>query len=171
MRSVYVIAAEGGGVKIGTTKSPDDRLRQLQTGHFVKLTMVQRFENADAFYIERVAHALLKEKRALGEWFSVSEGEAGAAIAEAIRLVENGEAIAMLRQDRKPRKQYAYKGASKSFSFRVNQEFLGALDDLCVEWGMNRSEVVRECVHREHQKLIASAAAVAALPRKIKGKA
>jgi predicted GIY-YIG superfamily endonuclease len=87
-RHIYVIQAEGGPAKIGIASNPARRIREMQTGHFARLTVAYSsspFRSMDAEDVERRVHQILAEKRLCGEWFSVSVEEATDAINRAAR--------------------------------------------------------------------------------------
>jgi hypothetical protein len=76
-----------GPVKIGISK--DVPVRAKCFGE-INVLHRQPFDRKQARLVERVAHALLKEKRLNGEWFDVSPGEAISAIQSAVSLIEGG---------------------------------------------------------------------------------
>jgi hypothetical protein len=81
---IYVIAADTDGpVKIGFSKNPDKRLRQLQTGFPETLVLhhVQPFEPGRAKLVEKLIHKAVAYKRTKGEWFAISVEDAVCEIA------------------------------------------------------------------------------------------
>lgn len=98
MKAVYVIVEDGGCSKIGIADNPRSRLNGLQTSHPRALTLVHTKQADDARLVERVAHALLKGKRASGEWFHVTPEEAICAIDAAIELINAGDEAAVLEE-------------------------------------------------------------------------
>lgn len=57
-------------VKIGISKNPEKRLKELQTSHPRKLSIMKIFSvQCAALPVERVLHKLLSHKRSSGEWF------------------------------------------------------------------------------------------------------
>lgn len=92
MKSVYVASAGRGRHKIGIAERPAQRVRSLSNTSGRRLKLVSAHPVADASAVERMAHWLLAEKRGLGEWFAVGAGEAQAAVTEAARRIECGEA-------------------------------------------------------------------------------
>ncbi len=70
---IYIISDEHHNFKIGVTKNhPDLRLKQLQTGHPEKLTLVNFFKVPldKVFELEKEAHRILQYKYPKrGEWF------------------------------------------------------------------------------------------------------
>jgi hypothetical protein len=96
-RKVYVISDNSGCCKIGISNNHLNRLNSLQaSSNRGKLNLVALYhrEKGDARFIERVVHKLLEANRIsnhpAGEWFTVTEDKATAAVREAIRLVDTG---------------------------------------------------------------------------------
>lgn len=75
---IYVIQSEGGPCKVGISVTPRSRVAQMQTGHPWKLKICQLFRVKinEAYAVERQAHAAMKRKALLGEWFDVTVTEA-----------------------------------------------------------------------------------------------
>jgi predicted GIY-YIG superfamily endonuclease len=76
---VYIIAASPDGpVKIGYSKQPETRLKQLQTGHSEELHLYHTlsFERERAKLIERMMHKTLSLSRRTGEWFAIKVEDA-----------------------------------------------------------------------------------------------
>ena len=70
---IYFIGSEGKDfnyVKIGYSKKPDNRLKQLQTGSPVKLKVLLKFEGN--LNLEAKLHRKFKNSRLEGEWFRIS---------------------------------------------------------------------------------------------------
>ena len=68
---VYVIRNTGtGSVKIGVSRDPAERLKQLQTGSDAQLELVAVKRTANAFAEEAALHRKHGERRLCGEWFS-----------------------------------------------------------------------------------------------------
>ena len=95
-RSLYVIGAEDGPLKIGISTDVGGRLAALQSHSPHALVAHHQAQPGDARLVERVAHQLLAAKRVRGEWFDVSIDDAVAAINQAIALVESGD-LSLLR--------------------------------------------------------------------------
>lgn len=72
---IYVIceSLDPTSSKIGISKNPDRRVRQLQTGHPLPLVVFHREEIADEKVrgLERLIHRLLAHHRMKGEWFAL----------------------------------------------------------------------------------------------------
>jgi len=126
---VYV-ATNGQASKIGISWEPQDRMRTLRhKGTPADLCRVFAPERADL--VEKLAHELLMDKRAQGEWFNVTPEQACAAVEEAIERVANGWSPAP-RQTRNRKAEQAYEASGKrpgtSISVRLSVDELAALD-------------------------------------------
>ena len=71
MSYVYAIGDVKGLVKIGKSKKPQKRLRELQVGSPVKLFILS-FRKETELFTEKRVHNLVAFTRAHGEWFAVS---------------------------------------------------------------------------------------------------
>ncbi len=69
---IYIIS-DGDSVKIGISKTPEKRLKQLQTGHPKKLTLcnVREVPETRALKLERIIHRSCGHRRLKGEWFNM----------------------------------------------------------------------------------------------------
>src|ERR1700761_7259915 len=87
---VYVIRFSDQAIKIGVAKDVERHLRTLQAGSPSKLTLVGAVECTawDSALIEAKAHSILKSRRLIGEWFSVTAEDGLSAVSEAARLLE-----------------------------------------------------------------------------------
>jgi len=75
---IYVIGPDEGEQKIGLSKSPERRLKNLQTGHPKRLRIHHK-EPIDATIVhklEKKIHTELNYKRTKGEWFNMTPQEA-----------------------------------------------------------------------------------------------
>jgi hypothetical protein len=87
---LYVIAATAAGpVKLGLSMNPEKRVRQLQTGSALPLSIfhTEEVEDGRVKIAERALHQLLGHKRMKGEWFDMSVEQAVAEVIH-IRMVE-----------------------------------------------------------------------------------
>lgn len=76
---IYVIAPRPEGpVKIGLSKTPDKRLRQLQTGHPERLYLyhTMEVETPKVALLEKIIHKTVSYKKTVGEWFDLSVTDA-----------------------------------------------------------------------------------------------
>ena len=76
---VYFVQAFGERdlirIKIGRSRNPESRMRQLQVGSAVKLKMlgtVKCRDESHAQSIEKFAHSIFHKQRRRGEWFHLS---------------------------------------------------------------------------------------------------
>ena len=68
---VYAIREEDtGNIKLGISRNPEARLKQLQTGNSSKLTLVGYREAKNKFKDEKALHQRNEALRIHGEWFS-----------------------------------------------------------------------------------------------------
>lgn len=71
MNYVYIIT-DGEGYKIGFSKSPEKRLKELQTANKNKLQLIHTQEVKFGQQTERALHNFLAQYRQEGEWFLLS---------------------------------------------------------------------------------------------------
>lgn len=79
MHYLYVIADSlAGPVKLGISKDPQRRVKQLQTGHanHLRVFHAEPFPAAETRLYERCLHRDLGYLRRQGEWFDLSVVEA-----------------------------------------------------------------------------------------------
>lgn len=75
---VYLIQNEKNHlIKIGVSKNPYRRMKQLQTGNDSILRLVGIIKVEDAFRVESILHTRYANSRVSGEWFSISDNEIG----------------------------------------------------------------------------------------------
>ena len=73
---VYAIREKDtGNVKLGISRDPQQRLRQLQTGNSSELELVAYRKAENRFADERAIHADADAYRLRGEWFSAGAVE------------------------------------------------------------------------------------------------
>jgi hypothetical protein len=72
MKYVYLIYCEGNSLfKIGVSKNPKSRLKQLQTGSGLKLSLLQSYPSVYAHKIESSFHNRYSYLKTSGEWFNL----------------------------------------------------------------------------------------------------
>lgn len=73
MGNLYVIrATDTGYYKIGvTSRSVEDRLKELQTGNHVRLEVVRCYEFGNVEKVEKKLHEHFLDRRISGEWFDL----------------------------------------------------------------------------------------------------
>jgi hypothetical protein len=69
---VYLIQSlEDGYYKIGVSKHPNKRIKELNTGNASPLKLVEIFQSEQAHKIERILQNRLTPFRKTGEWFDM----------------------------------------------------------------------------------------------------
>lgn len=71
-KSYIYIISDGENIKVGVSKDPDHRIKQLQTGSVNKLELIEKYcVPADKVYkLEKICHTRLQSRyRKRGEWF------------------------------------------------------------------------------------------------------
>jgi predicted GIY-YIG superfamily endonuclease len=77
MKSIYLIRSkETGDYKIGISKHPQKRLKQLQTGNSSELELITSYDSEYASRIETTLHNIYSHLKKEGEWFELSLTEA-----------------------------------------------------------------------------------------------
>lgn len=77
MRYVYLIQSlEDGRFKIGVSKNPEGRIKNLQTGNSSELKVFDKYLTEIPTKIETVLHNGYSHCRKKGEWFEMSLVEA-----------------------------------------------------------------------------------------------
>ena len=78
---IYIISDNQNRIKVGISKNPEKRLKQLQTGHPNKLSLIftEEFEceRAHLLKIEALIHKELRNRtrHMKGEWFYIDENQ------------------------------------------------------------------------------------------------
>lgn len=87
---VYLIQnLETSRYKIGVSKNPSKRLKQLQTGSGEELKLVHTFETNNARKIESALHRIYMQHKTMGEWFDLSLSEELIFIKECTQIDKN----------------------------------------------------------------------------------
>ncbi|QYB17371.1 hypothetical protein PV-S19_0007 [Pacmanvirus S19] len=68
-------------VKIGISKNPEKRLKQLQTGNPNKLIIYHTIKSPDYKELEKTMHNICVDLKIINEWFDISELELNSLIA------------------------------------------------------------------------------------------
>lgn len=55
--------------KIGLSKQPYKRVKQLQTGNANKIQLIHKFETEHSYQLEKTFHNIYQINRKMGEWF------------------------------------------------------------------------------------------------------
>jgi hypothetical protein len=82
MKKVYLIKSEGSTYKIGTSKNPEKRRKQLQTGNQEELELISTFESKFPTLLEKTLHNKYQHLKTNGEWFGLS-------LEEEVKFIEN----------------------------------------------------------------------------------
>lgn len=73
MDKIYLIKSLNEGVyKIGVSKNPSKRLKEVQTGNPSPVEIVQLYETNNAYKIEKALHNRYSHFNTHGEWFELS---------------------------------------------------------------------------------------------------
>lgn len=73
MKYVYLIKSlENSYYKIGVSKHPNKRIKELQTGNSSKLKLVESYQSEFAYLIEKTLQQKYSYLRKEGEWFDMS---------------------------------------------------------------------------------------------------
>lgn len=63
-------------IKIGSSKNPEGRLKDLQTGSPLKIRLIGKIKCKNEFHakqIEKLAHNIFYKQRRHGEWFNLKD--------------------------------------------------------------------------------------------------
>lgn len=73
MNKIYLIKSLNEGLyKIGVSKNPNKRLKEVQTGNPSPVEIVQLYETDNAYKIESTLHNRYSHYNTHGEWFELS---------------------------------------------------------------------------------------------------
>jgi predicted GIY-YIG superfamily endonuclease len=73
MKSIYLIQSlENSYYKIGVSKHPNKRLKELQTGNSSELKLINTYKSEFAHQIERTLQRRYSHLKKEGEWFDLS---------------------------------------------------------------------------------------------------
>ena len=87
---IYLIQnLETSRYKIGVSKNPKKRIKQLQTGSGEELKLIHTFETDNARKIESALHNMYRQHKTMGEWFNLSLSEEHVFIKECTKINEN----------------------------------------------------------------------------------
>ena len=90
MKFVYLIQSlEEGYYKIGVSKNPNKRLKQLQTGNSSQLKLIESYPSEYAHKIEKTIHNFLSYAKKEGEWFDMGLPEATSFNEKCKKIEEN----------------------------------------------------------------------------------
>jgi hypothetical protein len=90
MKYIYLIQSlEDGYYKIGISKNPNKRIKQLQTGNSSPLKLINYYKTDFAEKIEGNLHRKYKNLHKEGEWFDLSIEQEVSFIDECKKIEEN----------------------------------------------------------------------------------
>ena len=76
IKYIYLIQSqEDGYYKIGVSKHPNKRIKQLNTGNSSELKLIESYKTDLAHQIERALQRRFSHMRKEGEWFEMSVNE------------------------------------------------------------------------------------------------
>lgn len=90
MKSVYLIQSlEDSRYKIGVSKHPKKRVKQLQTGNSSELKLVEAYQSELAHKIEKTLQRRYSHLKKEGEWFDMSISNETTFLKECRQIEEN----------------------------------------------------------------------------------
>jgi predicted GIY-YIG superfamily endonuclease len=90
IKYVYLIQAlESGRYKIGVSKNPTRRIKQLQTGSNEELKLIHSFKSMYPHKVEKALHHRYNIEKTSGEWYDISLLEELDFIDNCYKLEEN----------------------------------------------------------------------------------
>ena len=90
MKHVYLIQSlEDGYYKIGVSKHPKKRVKQLQTGNSSELKLVESFESEYPHLVERALQRRYDHLKKEGEWFDIAISEEVSFLTDCKRIEES----------------------------------------------------------------------------------
>jgi predicted GIY-YIG superfamily endonuclease len=73
MKYIYLIQSlENSYYKIGVSKHPNKRIKELQTGNSSELKLIETYQSEFAYLIEKTLQRKYSYLRKEGEWFDMS---------------------------------------------------------------------------------------------------
>jgi hypothetical protein len=90
VKYIYLIQSlEEGYYKIGISKNPQRRIKELQTGNSSPLKLVETYQSEHAGQIERTLHRRYSHFHKNGEWFDMSISEEASFVTDCQKIEEN----------------------------------------------------------------------------------
>lgn len=94
MKFIYLIQSlESGYYKIGVSKHPQQRVRELQTGNASELRLINTYQSEYAHKIEKTLQRRYSYLRREGEWFDMSISNEVSFINECKKIEETFEIL------------------------------------------------------------------------------
>ncbi len=72
-QQIYLMKNDMGLYKIGISKHPKQRAKEVSTASGVPTTVIDQWESYNAYVTEQRLHRIFKEKRKSGEWFKFTK--------------------------------------------------------------------------------------------------
>jgi hypothetical protein len=83
---VYLINQHGtNNFKIGLSKDPEKRLKELQTANGDSLDLIHTFNTRYAFKLESALHRVYASKKTIGEWFQLELKDVNSFLEECVK--------------------------------------------------------------------------------------
>jgi len=90
MKQIYLIQSqEDGYYKIGVSKHPKKRVKQLQTGNSSELKLIESYQSEHAHQVERTLQRRYLYLKKEGEWFDLSIAEDVSFLTDCQRIEES----------------------------------------------------------------------------------
>ena len=90
MKYIYLIQSiENGYYKIGVSKHPKKRVKQLQTGNSSELKLIESYQSEHAHKVERALQRRYSYLKKEGEWFDLSIKEDVSFLSDCQRIEES----------------------------------------------------------------------------------
>ena len=94
MDKIYLIKSLNEGIyKIGVSKNPNKRLKEVQTGNPAPVEIVQLYETENAYKIESALHNRYSHFNTHGEWFELSIKEEVSFLDTCVSIEKNLETL------------------------------------------------------------------------------
>lgn len=73
MKYIYLLKSyENGYYKIGLSKNPFNRIKQLQTGNPEKIELIASYKSVNYLKVETALHNYFSHSKTINEWFNLS---------------------------------------------------------------------------------------------------
>ena len=90
MKHIYLIQSlEDGYYKIGVSKHPTKRVKELQTGNSSELKLIESYQSKHAHKLEKTLQRRYSHMRKEGEWFDMTIGEEVSFLSDCKQIEEN----------------------------------------------------------------------------------
>lgn len=90
MKFIYLIQSqEDGYYKIGVSKHPNKRLKQLQTGNSSELKLIESYQTEHAHQVEKTLQRRYSYLKKEGEWFDIGVSEENTFLTDCKQIDEN----------------------------------------------------------------------------------